>query len=241
MNESLYSSLYLFKTMNQVPTAQPSWADPQLFLKNLPQGPSQKGTQFIDVTDFVEISGGNVTEEVIVSDQGQAQIVLRSGARKPALSSLSVTQWSLANLAILRKLIDTGRLSDSAIMDYLSYTAKTLQLVQRYEISSVWEHDRDYRKLQSQHGFRWGTDVSHLHLVHLRPRINQGRLGQKARNPTSAFNRNFKDKGNEGKETCRKFNSRAGCPFTDCKFVHVCSVSGCGQKHSYPLHDQLKN
>ena len=73
-------------------------------------------------------------------------------------------------------------------MDYLSYTAKTLQLVQRYEVASVWEHDRDYRKLQAQHGFRWGTDVSHLYLVHLRPKISDpGRNIQKSHGSASAF------------------------------------------------------
>ena len=56
-------------------------------------------------------------------------------------------------------------------MDYLSYTTEICQLLQWYSLVSVLLYDREYRKLQCHHNFRWGTDVPHMHSVYLQPRI----------------------------------------------------------------------
>ena len=58
-------------------------------------------------------------------------------------------------------------------MDYLSYTTKDYQLVQRYSLTSVLFYDREYRKVQASMNFRWGIDVQHLHNVFLQPRAGQ--------------------------------------------------------------------
>ena len=39
-----------------------------------------------------------------------------------------------------------------------------------FDLPSVLLYDREYRKLQSAMKFRWGTDVRHLHNLHLVPR-----------------------------------------------------------------------
>lgn len=62
---------------------------------------------------------------------------------------------------------------DPAHMDYLSYTTKIYQLVQKCRLSSVLQYDREYRQLQASMDFRWGTDVQHLHMLHLQPRDKQ--------------------------------------------------------------------
>ena len=48
------------------------------------------------------------------------------------------------------------------MMDYLSYSTKVYQLVQRFSLVLVLLYDRVYRKLQSTMGFRWGRDVQHF-------------------------------------------------------------------------------
>ena len=63
-------------------------------------------------------------------------------------------------MAILYKLAGDGKLEGPALMDYLSYTTKVYQLVQKYSLASVLLYE--YRKLQGSMGFRLGTDVQHL-------------------------------------------------------------------------------
>ena len=96
--------------------------------------------------------------------------MVKSGPRKPKLENLTLSQWSIANLAILYKLVGENRLGADAMLDYLSYTTKVYQLVQRFNLPSVLLYDREYRKLQATMKFRWGTDVQHLHTLCLQAR-----------------------------------------------------------------------
>ena len=90
-------------------------------------------------------------------------------ARGP-LESLSLPQWSVANLAILSRLVSEGMLNQEGMLDYLSYTTKVYQMVKAYVMTSVFLYDRQYRRHQANYRFRWGTDIGHLHTVHLKPR-----------------------------------------------------------------------
>lgn len=96
---------------------------------------------------------------------GEQQLVIKSGPRKPKFDSLTLSQWSVANLAILYRLVDEGKLVGPSVMDDLSYSTKMYQLVHKFSLVSVILYDRDYRKLQSRMGFRWGTDMQHLHTL----------------------------------------------------------------------------
>ena len=99
------------------------------------------------------------------------KIVLKSGPRKPKLDNVSLSQWIVANLAILYKLQGESKLTGEGLLDYLLYTIKICQLVQRYSLTSVLLYDREHRKLQSAHGFHWGTDVPHLQSVYLQSSV----------------------------------------------------------------------
>ena len=49
-----------------------------------------------------------------------------------------------------------------------------------FSLISVLLYDREYRRLQATMGFRWGTDVQHLHTLHLQQRdrpVVQNSLG----------------------------------------------------------------
>ena len=118
----------------------------------------------------------------MIKGHGEQQVVVKSGPKKPKLENLTLSQWSIANLAILYKLTSEGKLVGPALMDYLSYTTKIYQLVQKYSLNSVLLYDREYRQLQANIGFRWGIDVQHLHMLHLQSRDKQVKTGFQSQN-----------------------------------------------------------
>lgn len=109
----------------------------------------------------------------MVGGNGSQQVVVKSSPKKPKLENVTLAQWSVANLAILYRLVSEPRLHAGNILDYLSCTTKVCQLVQRYTLVSVLLNDREYRQLQARHEFRWGTDVPHFHTIHLQPRTKR--------------------------------------------------------------------
>ena len=96
-----------------------SWHDPQIHISVAASGKSS--ISYHDIADF--ISREKVEEEVISGAWEGTQIVVKSGA-KPKLDSISLSQWSIANLAILYMLVGEGKLPGQAVMDHLSYTTK---------------------------------------------------------------------------------------------------------------------
>ena len=121
--------------VNSAPQTQ-SWKDPQIYLSSAANGKS--ASLHYDIVDFVS---GHVEEEIIVGGSGSHQVVLKSGPKKPKLENVSLAQWTIANLAILYKLNGEAKLTGDGILDYLSYTTKVCQLVQRYNLVSVLLYD----------------------------------------------------------------------------------------------------
>ena len=219
---------------------QPSWNDPQIHIAS---ATGKSTSVFLDICDFVP---NTVDEETVIGETGDQQIVLKSGSKKPKLESLSLSQWSIANMAILYKLVGDGKLEGPALMDYLSYTTKVYQLVQKYSLASVLLYDREYRKLQGSMGFRWGTDVQHLHTLYLQPRDKPLTAGgttnipQKKR-PSHTSAPTLRPQRSRDAEICRNFNSEKGCKYTNCRFRHQCIVPGCNDSHPVALHLTKKN
>ena len=129
-----------------------TWADPQIFLK-MAAGKAEHET-FYDIVDFINLYGTVQQEEVVGSGQNGAQLIWKTGPRKPKLSSVTLPQWSVANLAIMSRLTEDGKLIGEAVTDYLSYTTRIYLMLQRYDITSVFLYDREYRRLQARNGFR---------------------------------------------------------------------------------------
>lgn len=178
----------------------------------------------------------------MLGGQGDQQIVVKSGPKKPRLKNLTLSQWSVANLAILYKLVSEQKLLGSSLMDYLSYSTKIYQLVQRYSLVSVLLFDREYRKLQSSMKFRWGTDVQHLSNIHLQPRDRPVAQGSQQKRHSVQGKQNGKpSKGKNDPPICRNFNSQKGCSLSDCKYRHACILPGCNQAHSALNHTAGKN
>ena len=215
-----------------------SWQDPQIHLAAASgQLCDGKPPSYHDITDFV--SRDRVEEQVIAGNHDGTQVIIKTGG-KVKLEGLTLSQWSIANLAILYRLQQQGDFTSQSVIDYLSHTTKIYQLIQRYDNVSVFLYDREYRQLQACHGFRFGTDIPHLHTVHLHPRGQRNVYGGKSRsNQTSGGGQKSGKPGpvtSEGRQICKLFNTQRGCSFTDCKFVHACSYRGYDQLHPAVNH-----
>ena len=127
-------------------------------------------------------------------------------------------------------------------MDCRSYSTKFYQLIQRCNLTSVLLFDREYRKLQADMGFRLGTDVQHLHTLHLQPRDKQAKQGPANQPEKSATNvTGLKQKqGRRESGICRNFNSQKGCSYPECRFQHTGIVPGCNQKHAATTYIEKK-
>jgi hypothetical protein len=221
-------------------TGNLSWQDPQIFLKSA-SGVSK--TSCYNIVDFVD--NHNIQSEKILSTGDEFELVCRSGSRKPRLENLTISQWSLANLAILYRLVEDGSLNSSEVLDYLSHTSQIYSLISSHELVSVYQYDREYRRLQATHNFRWGTNVGHLAPGFLR--IRSPIVSNNKPKPTPRVERSFtrpnsfQSHTGDGKTICRSFNSRLGCSFKGCKFEHVCNVPGCGKSHPGVNHSDQKN
>jgi hypothetical protein len=216
-----------------------SWQDPQIYLKSLNSGGPK---DFYDIVDFVNT--GSTTTERVLSNNSDGQLVFKSGPSKPKLENITVPQWSVANLAIMQKLLQDGSLGQEQILDYLSYSTRVYQLLSSHDVRSVYFYDREYRRLQHTHRFRWGTDIPHIQTVFLKPQAlssatNNTVQNSRPRNSTSLPPRASHTP--QGVEICKRFNSRKGCFVKLCKFAHVCSVPGCALKHTAFDHGIPKN
>ena len=101
-------------------------------------GSSASGRSAHAYSDIVDFVGKDTMEETVVAGMHEGgQIILKAGV-KPKRESLMLSQWSIANLAILYTLVGEGKLYGSSMLDYLSYTTNIYQLTQRYENMSVY-------------------------------------------------------------------------------------------------------
>lgn len=193
--------------------------DPQIFLK----GGCNK-VKFLDIVDFINVVPP-MAEEHVMCDDKNTQVLFRTGSKRPALETIAIEEWCLANTRIMYALSQTAdQVFD--MHDYMSYTVKICDLFKHFEKSSVFQFDREYRHLQSVYGYRWGTDTPHLHTTCLKPKFRPSRF-------------NYHGKSNLGnvksadREICRLYNTFKGCYYgNNCKFTHKCSEPGCGQTHS---------
>ena len=79
----------------------------------------------------------SASENLISSSEG-GQLVFKSGPLKPKLESVTLCQWSMANISIMYNLLETGALNLEKKIDYMSYTKRIYQLVTCYDMTSVF-------------------------------------------------------------------------------------------------------
>ncbi len=117
-----------------------------------------------EIVDYINLIPP-ITEEQVITEHGTSQFIMRSAAKKPRLAVVTVEEWCLANTRIMEMVVERN---PAVFKDYLEYTMKVCELLKCYEKVSVLQYDREYRHMQARFGFRWGTDMPHLHTLHLR-------------------------------------------------------------------------
>ena len=151
--------------------------DPHVFLGLQQKGTSAKQDEKpLLIPDFVNLGtyDNREEEQEIGNNSSGAKIVIRSARGKPKLEHVTLSMWVAANSRIMHELLRTGKLSatTTAIADYLAYTIKFAELLESHTLASALAYDNEYRKLQCEYGFRWGSESQHLHtrfLVKRRP------------------------------------------------------------------------
>ena len=105
-------------------------------------------------------------------------------------------------MRLLNHLLCTGQLPRADIEFYLAYTTKIYEFAEKYEWSSVFNYDYNYRELQAEHKFKWGTFSPHMELQLLVPkRAKQPNVQSGGPNNPSQSVR----------EDCKLFKARGSC------------------------------
>lgn len=198
-------------------------ADPLVHLRDKNAGGSKAHR---DITDFIYLVSP-VAEDHVISEEGGVQVLFRTAPKKPKLQAVSIEEWALANTRIMDAMYTAQELPGPALRDYMAYTAKVCELFRLYDRVTVLQYDREYRFMQAQVQFRWGTDAPHLHTVHLRPRSKTANAAA----PPSGTPRTQQQ--SRSGQVCRLYNhAKEGCTYgSGCKYRHVCSEPGCNQAH----------
>jgi len=191
------------------------------------------GERVLRVTDFISTCSLAEEEEEVELGGGLKLRLPRNS--KPKLDTVTPAQFLAANARIMASLLESGRLAETEILDYLSYTAKIGEMATRYTWGSVLLYDDQYRHSQAAYGFRWGSDSQHLALVALRERTPTTFNNTKQPNQRPS---GFRGRGSEqqvkapssrpvapsGKQICQQWN-RGHCTFTpNCQYEHVCAT-----------------
>ena len=110
-------------------------------------------------------------------------------------------------------LLVTGALKRANIEYYLAYTTTIFSFVEKFEWHSILDFDFQYRELQAEHNFQWGTLMPSLELSLLVPR-------QRQQQPSVNKHRITTKQQNYPSEVCRRF-LLGSCPFgSTCKYRH---------------------
>ena len=138
--------------------------DPLVYLRR-----DSKTVVALEIVDFVNVAPPTMSVQASsstsVADLLESLVQLKTGPRRPRIEDVSVADWSVANTRIMDKLF--GDNVTEEVRDYWSYTVKISELFRDFERVSVLLFDKEYRHLQAEKGFRWGTDIPHLHTLRL--------------------------------------------------------------------------
>lgn len=219
-------------------------------------GMGVRGTQkpYLDITDFVSVRSpydGVAENQTVITAKpdGSYEVKPQAVGKHVTLANVSMPQWMEANTLIMNQLLLQG-VAPSA---YMSYTVMVCQIAQKYEWVSVLLWDREYRKMQANLGFRWGTDQGHLRDVLLVPKqsksgfkfgqsgssvndqsgknqknVNGGQKFQgfsKKKKETGQVKRSVNKESLSGLRLCYYFNEGT-CTRVECGFKHWCSLCG---------------
>jgi hypothetical protein len=179
------------------------------------------------------------------SEEGQiGELQFRNGrlcVTKPRGSNfkMSIEQWTSAFIVFISIYLERFPNRSQELLKYL----RDVRLAATRS-DSWWKYDEQFRQVQSNNPSRsWGTIDLELWLLYVNgqsPRVpdfagqtrstayNSKTTSQITGTPAVKFN---KQRTSSPKSfSCNYFNSGSHCPFTPCRYSHVCRL--CGGKHA---------
>jgi hypothetical protein len=186
-----------------------------------------KGEKCLLPINFLScVRGTQNSEDVIHSGKGMSLVVQSTLKKCTTPDKLTVGQWTAANSRILSKLIVSGRLCGSEVLDYLEYIRKLGDLLQLYTHASVFQLDHNHRlelhesttkrlwqdidcTLENAH-LKRRDDGGHAANTLYKPNVSQGQFDR--RNPS------FRRRG-----VCWAYNTPEGCSYSRdrCRYEHT--------------------
>ena len=167
--------------------------------------------KYHQIVKFVHFRGEEEDDEVF--GEGKRRVVIRGQRKSRKLHDAMVWGKCEDNVGTVER-----RLNATSIPDYLAYTAKVSDLAEIYQWPSVLEYDDLYRQMQSQSGYRWGTESPHLQRICLRFKERK----------TTVQNKTTRDKSTR---FCINFQYNKCTRGDAWMFRHVCSAPTCGAEH----------
>ena len=170
-------------------------------------------------------------EEVLQTSTSGAQVVLKTGKKKPLPEDVSISQWIGANQRIYAKLLPLFRAGD--VKEYGDYVEQVSELLTKYPASSVFKVDDLHRREVAEKGVAWNSVNIFNHIHYLRDAGPRAKTEKQDKPPPSRNPLRLTDRDGEGRRICLDFNGERGCRFRPgfCNFRHVCSVTGCVGDH----------
>lgn len=121
-------------------------------------------------------------------------------------AGISVDEWGAANMRLLNYLLSSEKMKYRDVDYYHAYTTQIFDFAGRYSWASVLAFDQQYREMQAQNGFPWGTFAPQLELLLLQPKASAAPGTSRPYDAT---------------EECKMFKARGSCPFGQrCKYRH---------------------
>lgn len=122
-------------------------------------------------------------------------------------------------MRLLNALLTSGQLAHNHVEYYMAYTAYIFDMLDSCDWESILEFDCQYRELQAEFHFQWGTHAPQLESRLLVPR-------RKTDNKLGKYPHKHPDNKNAHVSTyvpeCKQFLARGWCRFGDkCKYTHV--------------------
>ena len=189
-------------------------------------GYGTKANKYRDIRDYITTIA-QCDENVTIGG-----LSFKLATSKVPLSKIHMPQYMEAAMNIFRELIVIDKLPPDGVLGYISYMSKIAAFAEDFELTSVLEYDHQYRKLQSEQGFAWGSDSSYLMQKHLRHRFTVQKRSS-AKPQQAPFDPASKS------PVCLKWNSPVGCNIHPCSYAHVC-VKCFSRGHTAQTHINIQ-
>lgn len=141
-------------------------------------------------------------KELIVDTE--QRLVVRTDDQHP-YSGIRMEEWVAANCRLMNNLLQTGALPRQDVEFYLAHTVNVMEYAERYSWESVLDFDYQYRELQAEHSFPWGTYPPYM----------EAKMEPRAQRSTPTVSQR------QAVPECKQFKARGSCSFGKaCKYRH---------------------